>query len=160
AATRLEPVEPEHHLQILSFHSELAFLVRSFFFILLGIVVQISGLQGYALLTAGCVGALIAARFVAVKASSWSWGEKNPRERDIALLLFPRGLITAVLAIEVIEALGQAFAFLPALAFVIILFTNVLVVIASLRAGPRPPEGSAGGMPWIGGSERVANAAP
>ncbi|MDE3179157.1 MAG: cation:proton antiporter, partial [Acidobacteriota bacterium] len=47
AATRLEPVEPEHHLQILSFHSELAFLVRSFFFILLGIVVQISGLQGY-----------------------------------------------------------------------------------------------------------------
>jgi cell volume regulation protein A len=125
----------EHHLEILSFHSELAFLVRSFFFILLGIIVQLDRLRGYALLAIGVMGALLLARWAAVKMSSWSWGEDNRRARDIALWIFPRGLITAVLAIEVIEALGSGFAFLPALAFATIIFTNLLVVVASIRAG-------------------------
>lgn len=159
AATRLEPLEPEHHLQILSFHSELAFLVRSFFFILLGVVVQISGLRGYALLTAGCLGALIAARWIAVKASGWAWHEKDPREKEVALLLFPRGLITAVLAIEVIGARGDTFAFLPALAFAIILFTNVLAVVASVRAGANPREGPPGNLAGPAGNEEVTSAA-
>jgi cell volume regulation protein A len=134
-ALGLSSTEPEHHLQILSFHSELAFLVRSFFFILLGVVVQLSGLRGYMLLTLGTFGALVLARWIAVKATSWSWREEDHREREIALLLFPRGLITAVLAIEVLGAGGSAFAFLPALAFAIILFTNLLVVVASVRRG-------------------------
>ena len=51
--------------------------------------------------------------------------------------ILPRGLITAVLAIEVIEARGGEFAFLPALAFAIILVTNVLVIVGSIRSGPR-----------------------
>ncbi|MGH9450740.1 MAG: cation:proton antiporter [Terriglobia bacterium] len=159
ASTRLDDVEPEHHLQILSFHSELAFLVRSFFFILLGVVVQISGLRGYALLTAGCLGALIAARWIAVKSSSWAWGEKDSREKQVALLLFPRGLITAVLAIEVIGARGDAFAFLPALAFAIILFTNVLAVIASVRAGPNAGEEPPRGLSGPAGDHEVARTA-
>ncbi|MGH9402565.1 MAG: cation:proton antiporter [Terriglobia bacterium] len=133
--------EPQHHLQILSFHSELAFLVRSFFFILLGVVVKISGLQGYVGFTLAVFAALVAARLIAVEATGWTWKEKNPRERRVAMLLFPRGLITAVLAIEVIEAQGAAFSFLPALAFSMILLTNVLVVVASVRAGPNPPPG-------------------
>lgn len=131
--------ESEHHLEILSFHSELAFLVRSFFFILLGVIVQISGLRGYAALTLGVFGALVVARWIAVKSISWTWAEKDPKEREIALWLFPRGLITAVLAIQVIQARGTAFAFLPALAFAIILFTNLLVVVASVRTGAAPP---------------------
>lgn len=128
--------DPKHHLKILSFHSELAFLVRSFFFILLGVVVKLSGLRGYALLVAGCAGALLLARWISVKATGWSWHDTTAREREIALWIFPRGLITAVLAIEVIEARGAEFAFLPALAFAIILITNVLVVIGSIRTGP------------------------
>lgn len=141
ASARFEAAAAQHHLQILSFHSELAFLVRSFFFILLGVVVQISGLRGYVLLTAGCLGALIASRLIAVGATSWMWGTRDKRDRQVALLLFPRGLITAVLAIEVLEARGRAFAFLPALAFAIILFTNILAVVASVRAGANPDQG-------------------
>jgi potassium/hydrogen antiporter len=128
---------PQHHLEILSFHSELGFLVRSFFFILLGVIVQLERLRGYAFLTIGIIGALVLARWAAVKASSWSWGEANRRARNIALWIFPRGLITAVLAIQVIDARGSEFAFLPALAFAIILVTNLLVVAASIRIGPR-----------------------
>ncbi|MGH9469412.1 MAG: cation:proton antiporter [Terriglobia bacterium] len=128
----------EQHLEILSFHSELAFLVRSFFFILLGIIVQLSGLRGYALLTAVTFFALVVARWLAVKLTGFTWGEKDRSERGVALWIFPRGLITAVLAIQVIESRGAQFAFLPALAFAIILFTNILIVIESVRRGPAP----------------------
>ncbi|MGH9342341.1 MAG: cation:proton antiporter [Terriglobia bacterium] len=138
----VSPGEPPRHLQILSFHSELAFLVRSFFFILLGVVVKVSGLRGYVGFTLAVFAALVAARLIAVEATGWTWKEKNPRERRLAMLLFPRGLITAVLAIEVIEARGAAFSFLPALAFSMILLTNVLVVIGSVRAGANPSPGS------------------
>lgn len=135
------PGEPPRHLQILSFHSELAFLVRSFFFVLLGVVVKISGLRGYVGFTLAVFAALVAARLIAVEATSWTWKEHDRGARRIAMLLFPRGLITAVLAIEVIEARGATFAFLPALAFSMILLTNVLVVIGSVRAGPSPSPG-------------------
>lgn len=144
ATLGVSPGEPQRHLEILSFHSELAFLVRSFFFILLGVVVKISGLRGYAGFTLAVFAALVAARLIAVEATSWSWREQDRKARRIAMLLFPRGLITAVLAIEVIEARGAAFSFLPALAFSMILLTNVLLVIGSVRAGPNPPSGSAG----------------
>ena len=125
---------PEHHLQILSFHSELAFLVRSFFFILLGVVVELKGLRGYTLLTLGTLGALVVARWIAVGVSGWAFQEKGPLGRGLARWVFPRGLITAVLAIEVLSAQGPAFNFLPALTFAAILFTNALVVVASFRA--------------------------
>ncbi len=138
-ALGVSPVEPQRHLEILSFHSELAFLVRSFFFILLGVVVKISGLRGYAGFTFAVFAALVGARLIAVEATGWTWKESDRGARRLAMLLFPRGLITAVLAIEVIEARGAAFAFLPALAFSMILLTNVLVVIGSVRAGTKPP---------------------
>lgn len=144
ATLGVSPQEPQRHLQILSFHSELAFLVRSFFFILLGVVVKISGLRGYAGFTLAVFAALVVARLIAVEATGWSWKERDRGARRIAMLLFPRGLITAVLAIEVIEARGATFSFLPALAFSMILLTNVLLVIGSVRAGPSPPPGSAG----------------
>lgn len=137
----VSPGEPQRHLEILSFHSELAFLVRSFFFILLGVVVKISGLRGYAGFTLAVFTALVVARLIAVEATGWTWKERDRGARRLAMLLFPRGLITAVLAIEVIEARGAAFAFLPALAFSMILLTNVLLVIGSVRAGAKPPPG-------------------
>lgn len=141
ATLGVTPGEPPRHLQILSFHSELAFLVRSFFFILLGVVVKISGLRGYVGFTLAVFAALVLARLIAVEATGWTWKERDRNARRIAMLLFPRGLITAVLAIEVIEARGATLAFLPALAFSMILLTNVLVVIGSVRAGPSPSPG-------------------
>jgi potassium/hydrogen antiporter len=135
STSMLQQGSPDHQRAILSFHSELAFLVRSFFFILLGVIVELGNLKGYAWLTLGTIGGLIAARWIAVTLTSWSWGEANRGARHVALWIFPRGLITAVLAIEVIAARGEAFHFLSALAFAIILVTNLFVVAASIRVG-------------------------
>jgi CBS-domain-containing membrane protein len=54
----------------------------------------------------------------------------------------PRGLITAVLGIEIVNFRGADFAFLPSLAFTVILITNLALLIGSLRARrlfPVPP---------------------
>ena len=113
--------------------------MRTFFFVLLGVVVDVRGLKGHAWLTLGSLGALVVARAVAVKASRWCWGEIDPRDREIALWVFPRGLITAVLAIQVFNARGRQFDFLPALAFATIVVTNILVIFGSIRAKRRQP---------------------
>jgi cell volume regulation protein A len=136
----VEPPGKEHHVQLLAFYSEMAFLVRTFFFVLLGVVVDVRGLRGHTLLTLGSLGALVVARAAAVKASRWSWGAIGQRDREIALWVFPRGLITAVLAIQVLSAQGRQFDFLPALAFATIVVTNILVIFGSIRAkrGGRP----------------------
>ncbi len=52
----------------------------------------------------------------------------------------PRGLITAVLGIEIVEARGADFEFLPSLAFAVILITNLALLVGSLRARRLFPE--------------------
>lgn len=122
--------------QIHSFHSELAFLVRSFFFVLLGAMILFSGLKEQLLSSLGILIVLLVARMIAVTMSRVAWRGTSPRERELATLLIPRGLITAVLALEVVQAMPKELAFLPSLTFALILFTNVLVLIASIRAVP------------------------
>jgi hypothetical protein len=46
----------------------------------------------------------------------------------------PRGLITAVLGINVLAARGEAFSFLPSLAFAVILLSNLVLLIGTFRA--------------------------
>jgi NhaP-type Na+/H+ or K+/H+ antiporter len=120
--------------QIHSFHSELAFLVRSFFFVLLGAMISFHGLRKQLLTTFGILGVLLAVRFIAVTCSRVVWRGTSSRERELATFLIPRGLITAVLALEVIQAMPVDLEFLPALTFALILFTNALVLVASIRA--------------------------
>lgn len=127
------PDEGSHH-KILSFHSELAFLVRTFFFVMIGAVVHFSGLRANALAILGFSGAILVARWVAVNLSRWTWKDISSSEKELIIFLLPRGLITAVLAIQVIEARGAEFGFLRASAFAIILLTNFLVVLGSVRA--------------------------
>ena len=127
------PEEGFHH-QILSFHSELAFLIRTFFFVMIGAVVQFSGLRLNAIPILGFAAAILLARWVAVNLSRWTWKDISSRERELIVLLLPRGLITAVLAIQVIEEHGSEFGFLRDVAFAVILFTNLLVVLGSVRA--------------------------
>ena len=52
------------------------------------------------------------------------------------MMMMPRGLITAVLAVQVVQATGEEFLFLPAMAFTTILATNLLLVAGSIRAVP------------------------
>jgi len=131
---RPDPRAEEHHRQMLAFHSELGFLVRTFFFVLIGVVVEFTGLRQYALVSLGILASLFLARWLAVEVSSWGWSEIRPAEREIAMLLFPRGLITAVLALKVVETEGATLGFLPDLAFAIILLTNLLLLLATIRA--------------------------
>lgn len=120
--------------QIHSFHSELAFLVRSFFFVLLGAMISFHGLRKQLLTSLGILAVLLVVRFVAVMCSRMAWRGTSSREREFATLLIPRGLITAVLTLEVVQAMPTELNFLPALTFALILFTNGLVLVASIRA--------------------------
>jgi hypothetical protein len=77
---------------------------------------------------------------MAVNLSGWTWKGISTQERELIILLLPRGLITAVLALQVINARGASFGFLRGVAFAIILLTNLLLVLASVwarRAFPR-----------------------
>jgi Na+:H+ antiporter len=134
----LEFAGEEHHTQVLTFHAELSFLVRTFFFVLLGAVVEFRELIHYLPQVMGVLGAVILARALAVRASSWSWKGLHALERELILWIMPRGLITVVLALQVVQARGETFAFLPALVFATILATNLMVIIGSIRASRIP----------------------
>ncbi len=122
---------------LLNFHSELAFLVRTFFFVLIGAVAQLDSFRRYPLLMAGTVASLFLARWLAIQSSKWSWKGIGTAGREAILWMLPRGLITVVLAIQVTEARPLELSFLPGLAFAVILVTNLMVVAGSLLA-PKP----------------------
>jgi cell volume regulation protein A len=140
-------LQAQHHGQMLTFHGELAFLIRTFFFVLLGALVEFQGLHKHAVLALGCFGALLIARWLCVQSGRFAWPAFTSHERELMIWFLPRGLITAVLGIQVVEARGADFEFLPSLAFAVILMTNLAVLIGSLRARrlfpeplPAPPE--------------------
>lgn len=128
----------EEHLPVLTFHSELAFLLRTFFFVLLGVVVEFLPPR-YLVPTAGILGAILTARWLAARVTRWSRSQAPEHERALIVWILPRGLITAVLAIQVVNARGSEFRFLPAVAFAIILVTNAIVVLGSIQARKHPP---------------------
>jgi cell volume regulation protein A len=141
------PVKQEHHRshalhhgQMLTFHGELAFLIRTFFFVLLGALVEFEGLRKHATLALGCFGALLVARWLSIQTGRFAWRTFTSHERELMIWFLPRGLITAVLGIQIVEARGAEFEFLPSLAFAVILITNLAVLIGSLRARRLFPE--------------------
>ena len=97
-------------------------------------MIEFSGLRQELLPSLGILGVFLIVRVVAVNLSRVAWRGTSARERELAILMIPRGLITAVLALEVVEAKPIELAFLTSLAFALILFTNVLVLLASIRA--------------------------
>jgi len=135
---RILPPDPSRVIH--SFHAELAFLVRSFFFVLLGVLVDFSGLQKEFLASLGILAVLFVARLIAVQASRVVWRGTTSCERQVATLLIPRGLITAVLALEAVRAMKPQLDFLTPLAFAIILLTNALVLLAAIRAKDLVPQ--------------------
>ena len=108
--------------------------MRTFFFVMIGAVVHFSGLRANAIPIVGFFAAILVARWVAVNLSRWTWKGISSRERELIIFLLPRGLITAVLAIQVIDDRGAEYVFLRSSAFAIILLTNLLVVLGSIRA--------------------------
>jgi potassium/hydrogen antiporter len=125
--------------QLLLFHSELAFLVRTFFFVLLGSIVPFQGMRAALAPSVGIVGVLIVCRWLAVQLSRVAWRNLHPVEIELAVLLIPRGLINAVLAFEIVDAHGTAFAFLPNYVFGVILLTCLQLLVGTFRARSLPP---------------------
>lgn len=121
------------HEQILNFHAELSFLVRTFFFVLIGAVVQLSGLRPIWPLLLGLTGVIYLARWVSIQLCRWTWRGLGASDREKILWMLPRGLITIVLAIEVVEVRGQSMSFLPPMSFAVILLTNLILVFGSIR---------------------------
>ncbi|HKS75073.1 MAG TPA: cation:proton antiporter [Terriglobales bacterium] len=129
--------------EFLSFHSELSFLVRSFFFVLLGVIVEFTG-RRYILPILAILGAMLISRFLAVQLSRVALRGISRDERELVFLMMPRGLITAVLAVQVVESQGNQFAFLPAMAFCAVLATNLLLIVGSVRATQAAATGELG----------------
>jgi cell volume regulation protein A len=119
--------------RLLAFHAELSFLVRSFFFVLLGIVAEFVS-RKYLLPIAGILAALLLARFLAMQTSRWAVRDVTRRETELLFWMLPRGLVTAVLALAIVNARGEVFAFLPAMAFTVVLATNLFVVAGAVRS--------------------------
>jgi cell volume regulation protein A len=131
------------HLQIHEFHGELAFLVRTFFFVLMGVVVEVGGLRSIWPVLPVLLAAIFVVRWAAVWASRWAWHGVSAHEREVVLWVLPRGLITIVLALEIRQAVGVEMTVLPDIAFAIILLTNLMVVLGALRlarAGEPPAQ--------------------
>ena len=129
----------ESQQALLTFHSELAFLVRTFFFVLIGAVAQLGIFREHPLLMAGTLGSLFLARWLAIHSSRWAWRGIAAHHRELIFWVMPRGLITVVLAFEVAQQRGAGMAFVPGLAFAVILITNAMLVLASFRARKSVP---------------------
>jgi len=132
-----QPIESDPGM--VEFHSELSFLVRSFFFVLLGIEVEFVGLQ-YVWLMLGLIGALLLSRAIAISISRIALRALTKNERELIFFMMPRGLITAVLAVEVTNARGDEFGFLPAMALTVMVATNLMLVLGTIRAHRQQPE--------------------
>jgi potassium/hydrogen antiporter len=145
----LAPKAGSTHHQLLVFHSELAFLVRTFFFVLLGLIVKFSGLRAAALPAAGIVAVIFLSRWISAQFSALAMRDVQPIDIETISLLVPRGLITAVLAFEIVDTKGASFNFLPGLVFSVILLSNVLMLVATIRrpGAPQQPPASEGAEP-------------
>ena len=124
---------------LLTFHSELAFLVRTFFFVLIGAVAELGVFRQHPWLLVGTLGSLFLARWLAIHSSRWAWRGIEAHSRELIFWVMPRGLITVVLAIAVARERGTGLAFVPGLAFAVILMTNALLILASFRARRAAP---------------------
>lgn len=121
--------------RMIAFHSEFTFLVRSFFFVVLGVMAQVVS-SSYVLPIIAILVAIVLARIAAVYGTRWSIRGSSAADNELLFFMLPRGLITAVLALQIVNARGAAFDFLPAMAFTVVLVTNMFVVIAAFRLKP------------------------
>lgn len=140
-----ETGEKQPHLEMHTFHAELAFLIRTFFFVLLGVRLNFVTLRTGVVFAVSCFVVLLAARWLAVQSGWFLWKGFTRLEREIMVWFLPRGLITAVLAIQVFDRRGDEYRFLPDLAFAVILLTNLILLVGTIRARslPEPPSAAA-----------------
>jgi potassium/hydrogen antiporter len=125
-------------VRMLAFHSELSFLVRSFFFVMLGVVAEFVG-HAYIVPILGILAAIVLARFLAAQLTGFAIPGATRRQAELLFWMLPRGLVTAVLALEIVAARGAVLTFLPAVAFTVVLVSNLFIILGAVRCGQGPP---------------------
>ncbi|MGA7990715.1 MAG: cation:proton antiporter [Thermoanaerobaculia bacterium] len=138
-STEDEALFGELRVGVHRFANQLTFLVRTFFFVFLGMVVRWTGLTLESALTAALfvVIVILARRATVVLLNRANFLPLTRAEGGAISALMPRGLVTAVLAFGAVEAgLPGAGAF-PLYAFVLLLATNLLMVLGLHGARPR-----------------------
>ncbi len=125
---KLKPVLEDFQLMTM----EATFFVRTFFFVLFGISLELTDLVDLnaALISIGIVGLIIVIRFICLKL----FGVRN---MVTELLVAPRGLITILLFFS-IPAADQFAGFSPGILLYTILITNVIMAAALVAKGKEP----------------------
>lgn len=128
------------------FHAELAFFIRSFFFVFLGIIAAFRFEP--LLLGGGIVVAAAGARFLGVGLGTLGM-KLEPGDRKAMIAVFPRGLAAAVVAHVAVERGVPHAEVLIDVVVIVILGTTLLSTVAatalavSARRRARPPEPAA-----------------
>ncbi len=123
------------------FQAEIAFLVRTFFFVYLGILVDLDLLIDPVIFGVGLALfiALVASRYLAVAATTRSL--KLNEDGGIMLAMMPRGLAAAVLAAQPAEqGVGGTESFV-ALAFLLLVLTNIATTVGTFTLERRRRDG-------------------
>lgn len=123
-------------------HSQLTFLVRSFFFVFVGLLASF-GRPEYVVFGVGAAVAIYAGRVLVARAALW----RLPKlDRAVASAMIPRGLAAAVLAtLPLTYGLPNAEAY-PQIIFFIILGSVVITTAGLARAKRIPPPEARGGF--------------
>jgi cell volume regulation protein A len=121
------------HPSITRSHSEISFLVRSFFFVYLGIIFRWPGADARLWLTILIVSiAVVVGRRIAVTLTSWTAATPSA-DRELLSAMLPRGLATAVLAsMLVADASASGFPW-ETLAVFVVLFSNLYMTLRLMR---------------------------
>lgn len=131
--------------RLLDFHSEIAFLVRTFFFVYIGLIFDVArATLGALLLAAAAFAAIAAARWACVAVFTWLKPERRG-ERTLLLSMMARGLAAAVLAPLPLAAGVPQSAYFNEVVLMLILLSNLALTggafLLSLRrraAAARP----------------------
>jgi cell volume regulation protein A len=116
------------------FHSLTSFVIRTFFFVYLGMIVSFQNIN-FILIGIIILIALLVFRYIAVWISTFK-GDFEKDDKQTMVVLMPRGLAAAILAIiygqEILKALGLDIAlenFFKDVAFVVILGTAIITTV-------------------------------
>lgn len=117
--TKLTPVEQ-------SFFSEMVFILKTFFFVYLGVSIPFRDLNAF-LWALAFTGVLLILRFIIVRLTVR--GNYPPRQKGIAMVLFPKGLAAAVLAGLPLEQGMEGGEGVQSMTYMIILVTIVFAAL-------------------------------
>ena len=123
-------------------NEELSFLVRTFFYVLLGLILDFSALTGSIALTSlGLFGIVVVVRAVMTEVIGRTTTSWNPGERFVIAAMFPRGVATAVMAFLPIASGLQGTELFPIYALtVIVLGVTGMTVILTIYQRWSTPE--------------------